>query len=53
MTDREKFEKWISAPPYEKDIKRFPDEATHSWPGQYREDDVQLAWEAVEEARKG
>lgn len=48
---RSKFEKWISAPPYERDIYRWPqDETKHSWPGQYKDIAVQLAWDAWNEA---
>lgn len=45
------FEQWISAPPYEREIDRWPlDEARYAWPGQYQDIAVQLAWEAWEEA---
>lgn len=48
---RLKFEKWISAPPYERDIYRWPqDETKHAWPGQYKDIAVQLAWDAWNEA---
>jgi hypothetical protein len=41
------FEQWISGPPYERDLHRWPmDETKHPWPGQYRDIDVQLAWES-------
>ena len=44
---RELFEDWIGNPPYERDTSRWPnDETKHSWPGQYQDIDVQLAWEA-------
>jgi hypothetical protein len=48
---RERFEQWISAPPYEREIKRKPDDPTvTAWPGNYQDYNVQLAWEAWQEA---
>lgn len=48
---RQAFEAWISGPPYERDIKRWPDdERKYSWPGQYCEITTQVAWEAWQEA---
>lgn len=47
---REAFEKWISSPPYECDISRWPDVADKSWPGQYHNIATQLAWQAWQEA---
>ena len=44
------FEKWISAPPYEQDIERFPESS--AWPGHYQTYEVQLAWEAWRESIK-
>lgn len=50
MTDRDSFERWISAPPYERSVERFAEDASKvAWPGQYRIYEVQLAWEAVQE----
>lgn len=50
---REEFEKWISAPPYERSIRRYPDDAERfAWPGQYREVSTELAWQAWQEAAK-
>lgn len=50
---RDRFEAWISSPPFERNISRIPDDpAQYSWPGNYREYDVQLAWEAFEEGAK-
>jgi len=45
--DRKAFEAWISAPPFERSIKRksFNPSET-AWPGHYTNYDVQLAWEA-------
>ena len=42
---RSAFEAWVSAPPYERKIKRWVD-GTMLWPGNYRDIAVQLAWEA-------
>lgn len=48
---RDRFEAWITAPPFEKDIARSPhDQTKFAWPGQYRSYEVQLAWEAWCEA---
>lgn len=41
---RAAFEAWISAPPYEREIERFGDGS--AWPGNYRDIDVDLAWNA-------
>jgi hypothetical protein len=50
---RERFEKWITSPPFERRIERFPqDEKLFSWPGNYREISVELAWQAWQEAAK-
>lgn len=52
-SNRSQFEQWISAPPYERDIYRWPqDENKHAWPGQYKDITVEVAWEAWQEARK-
>lgn len=41
------FEVWISAPPYEHEVLRYPmDEVNYAWPGQYRNNSVELAWQA-------
>jgi len=51
MSERERFEAWMTAPPYEKRIDRFAESFDFAaWPGQYRDYEVQLAWEAWEEA---
>jgi len=48
---RHAFEKWISSPPYEREIDRWPqDETKHSWPGQYKDITVEVAWDAWQEA---
>lgn len=50
-TSRKAFEQWISAPPIEKEVLRYPaDETKYAWPGSYRDYKVQLAWEAWQEA---
>jgi hypothetical protein len=50
--ERARFEAWISAPPYERTIYRWPDySAGHAWPGNYEDIAVQLAWEAWQEAK--
>lgn len=41
---RAAFEAWISAPPYEREIERFGEGS--AWPGNYRDIDVDLAWNA-------
>jgi hypothetical protein len=51
MNDREAFEKWISGPPYERSIDRYPNDPTrYGFPGTYREHDVDLCWLAWQEA---
>lgn len=45
MSQREEFEKFISSPPLEYSINRFPEDATMwSWPGEYVNVSVSLAW---------
>jgi hypothetical protein len=48
---RDRFEAWISAPPFERDVERWhrPDS---QWPGQYRDYPVQVAWEAWQAGSK-
>jgi hypothetical protein len=46
MSLRKRFEKWISSPPYERSILRFPNSPKVSWPGSYMDLDVDLAWQA-------
>lgn len=44
---RAEFEAFISGPPFERDVRRFPqDEARFAWPGSYRDLEVDLAWQA-------
>ena len=48
--ERAHFDKWITSPPYEREIRRWPmDETKYAWPGQYRDIAVQIAWEAWQE----
>ncbi|MEK9735745.1 MAG: hypothetical protein VW239_00315 [Candidatus Nanopelagicales bacterium] len=49
---RAAFEAWISAPPFEHSLARWPDDWKHTWPGQYARIDTQLAWEAWRESAK-
>ena len=46
---REEFEAWISAPPYQMTTTRQGER--ESWPGQYIQYEVQLAWEAWQAAQ--
>jgi hypothetical protein len=47
--ERKAFEAWISAPPFEQNVRRYSDNPqTAAWPGNYREYNVQLAWCAWE-----
>lgn len=52
--ERERFERWISGPPYELSVVRYPS-SVHmtSWPGQYRDINVERAWEAWCQALNG
>jgi len=45
-SQRERFEAWISLPPYERDVRRHGQESLPEWPGQYASIGVQLAWES-------
>jgi hypothetical protein len=49
-TERERFEKWISAPPIEAETER--QQSGDCFPGHYKTYRVQLAWEAWQEAGK-
>ena len=43
---RAEFERRISAPPFERDVRRWPnDERLYGWPGAYSDYNVQLAWD--------
>lgn len=41
---RDAFEKAISGAPYEREVDRFPNDESTAWPGNYRDDAVDLAW---------
>ena len=43
---RAEFEAWISAPPYEQSVHRWPEDGSKAWPGHYSTYMVQLAFEA-------
>lgn len=48
---RADFEAFISAPPYEYEIERIPDDPEKfAWPGNYRDLWVHLAWQTWQEA---
>lgn len=49
---REAFEEWISAPPYELSIAKYPDDPSKAaWPKCYRDISVQIAWDAWQAAQ--
>ena len=51
VAERQRFESWISAPPFERPVSRWPDDPSkYAWPGAYVDIDVELAWEAWKEA---
>ena len=45
--EREAFERAVTAPPFELSIERLP--ATAAWPGAYRNDATQIAWDFWQE----
>jgi hypothetical protein len=48
---RDAFEAWVSSPPFERSVDRFPEHpGLYSWPGSYRDIDVDLAWQAWQAA---
>ena len=49
---REQFEKWITAPPFEKSVSRFPTTPSAAWWGAYRDYTVHLAWDAWKESAR-
>lgn len=52
-SERQRFEAWITAPPYERGegVGRYPDDGeTAAWPGHYVDYQTQLAWEAWQQA---
>ena len=52
MSDREKFERWITASGRKKNLRRYAMLDTKD-EGRYQDPEIQLAWEAWQEARKG
>jgi len=53
MSDsRAAFETFISLPPHEKEILRFPDDGSSAWPGSYKNLIVDLAWDAWQASRQ-
>jgi hypothetical protein len=49
---RQSFEEFISEPPYEASVDRYPqDELACAWPGQYIDVEVQRCWEVWQRAR--
>lgn len=48
---RGQFERWITAPPFEKDISRYGATGTY-WPGCYEDYQVHLAWDAWKESAR-
>lgn len=53
MSDREAFERFISSPPFEKSIDRYPNNPElYAWSGNYKDINVSLAWECWQEAEK-
>lgn len=50
---RDSFEKWVSSPPYEYDVERWPNNhLRYAWPGSYKDIGVELAYKAWCEATK-
>jgi hypothetical protein len=53
MSDsRAAFETFISSPPHEEEILRFPDDGSSAWPGSYKDPIVDLAWGAWQASRQ-
>jgi hypothetical protein len=48
-TERVAFERWITAPPFEMGVTRYPPGDERAWPGQYCDISVEIAWEAWQE----
>jgi hypothetical protein len=47
---RKQFEAWVSGPPFEYDVDRYPENS--AWPGSYMHLGTDHAWHAWQEARK-
>ena len=52
MDSRAEFESFISLPPHEKEISRFPEDGSSAWPGSYKNLIVDLAWETWQASRQ-
>jgi len=52
MDSRAEFESFISLPPHEKEISRFPEDGSSAWPGSYKNLIVDLAWDAWQASRQ-
>lgn len=53
VDSRKEFEAWITKPPFECNIDRYPnDPGRYGWPGAYHVYEVELAWEAWQAARQ-
>ena len=49
--DRDRFERWISGPPFESGVTRKPNNHNvTAWSGNYQDYNVQFAWESWQEA---
>ena len=42
--ERDAFETWVLAPPFELSCARFPDDENSSWPGDYIDYTTHIAW---------
>ena len=52
--ERQAFEQWINKGPIKYNLDKFPDKSAHYvWTGRYCFFEIQLAWEAWLEAKKG
>lgn len=50
---RAEFEAWITKPPFERNVDRYPNDPTrYGWPGAYQVYEIELAWEAWQAARQ-
>jgi len=49
MTDREEFEAWVTAPPFERIVTRHGEAS--AWPGNYKYYEVEFAWCAWKDSR--
>ena len=52
IESRDEFEAFISLPPHEKEISRFPDDGSSAWLGSYKNLIVDLAWETWQASRQ-